>query len=64
MAVDLATGNRTIISDASTGSGPPLMGPIGLGLNLALGRAMVTDTILHQVVAVDLATGDRELWSR
>lgn len=55
-AVDLATGDRTTISDELTGVGPALS-PHGIALDLASGRALVLSGLA--LYAVDLASGDR-----
>lgn len=65
VAVDLATGDRTVISDAQTGAGPAFGEPLAVSieiddsLGLPTGRALVVDTSLDALVAVDLANGDR-----
>ncbi len=63
LAVDLATGDRSVISDANTGSGTALGSPVGIALDTANNRALVTDGFfgLKAVVAVDLATGNRTM---
>jgi DNA-binding beta-propeller fold protein YncE len=57
-AVDLATGQWTVLSDDLRGTGDPLERPQALAL-LPGGRAAVADAIAGAVVVVDLATGDR-----
>jgi hypothetical protein len=47
----------SVISDASHGTGPAFQQPSGLALDGT--RALVTDTSLDSLVAVDLATGNR-----
>lgn len=63
-AVDAATGNRSVISDASTGTGPDLGAPVSVTLELdaagPTGRALVLDSNPAALVAVDLETGARE----
>jgi hypothetical protein len=65
LAVDLATGDRSVLSDASTGSGTAFVTPRGIELDTSTNpaRALVTDLDLGAVFAVDLATGDRSVLS-
>jgi streptogramin lyase len=60
--VDPATGDRTVVSDASTGSGLPFAFPIGIAVE-ATGALVVTDFGFRTVVQVDPATGNRTLVS-
>ena len=74
IAVDVATGNRTVLSDdedssngnAEVGSGAEFSSPQSIILdnrdpdNI---RALVTDTSLRAIIAVDLTTGDRTVLS-
>lgn len=62
-AVSLATGVRSVVSDASTGAGPMLQDPIGMALDEASNRALTIDRMAGALVAVDLATGDRAVLS-
>ena len=59
VAVDLNTGERTLLSSDGVGSGPPFRWPQGIALDSAHHRALVTD--VREVVAVDLNTGDRTI---
>ena len=61
VAVDLVSGDRTILSDPTLGSGPALRAPGGIVVDGS--RALVLDTTLDAVVAVDLASGDRTIVS-
>jgi DNA-binding beta-propeller fold protein YncE len=63
VAVDLGTGDRTLIASAERGSGPDLGNPNDVALDAAGNRALVTDWLLAGLVAVDLDTGDRTLVS-
>lgn len=63
VSVDLATGDRSIVSDASNGSGPNLDSPYDLALDSGNNRILLTDIDLNAVVSVDLATGDRSIVS-
>ena len=59
VAVDLATGDRSVLSGAGAGAGPAFGGPVAVALDEPGGRALVLDPELGAVIAVDLATGDR-----
>ena len=61
VAVDLVSGDRTILSGATAGSGPGLRTPEGIVVDG--GRALVLDRSLTALVAVDLASGDRTIVS-
>jgi len=62
VAVDLATGNRTVFSrNGVAGSGPAFTSPGRLRLDAASSRILVSDTIA--IIAVDLASGDRSILS-
>jgi hypothetical protein len=57
LAVNPATRSATVISDATRGTGILFQQPAGLVLDGA--RALISDTSLDQVIAVDLDTGNR-----
>ena len=61
--IDPIHGNRTTVSDASTGSGPLWQDPTGLAVE-ATGQFVVTDAKLHALIRVDPHTGDRAIISR
>jgi DNA-binding beta-propeller fold protein YncE len=62
--VDLATGNREILSDDATGAGPNLVFPVGVALGANAGEAFVADEGRGAIVRVDLANaGDRSVVS-
>jgi DNA-binding beta-propeller fold protein YncE len=64
VSVDLATGDRSILSSNETvGAGPPLSFPVGVALGANAGEAFVADRNLGAIVHVDLATGDRAVVS-
>ena len=63
MTVDLSTGDRAILSDNATGTGPNISSPLGIALDSANNRVLVVDSSLAAVVAVDLSTGDRAILS-
>ena len=67
LRVDPNNGNRTIISDATQGMGPPLLGPIGVAV-AADGSLLITDVGLTlrpapAVLRVDPSSGDRTVVS-
>ena len=63
-AVNLQTGTRTVLSNATTPDAVnPFSGPAGIALDSANGRALVVDNRLGAVVAVDLQTGARSILS-
>jgi len=59
LSVDLATGDRTLISDAVTGSGPALDTPTCIALHSAGNRVLVGDGATNAVVSVNLGNGNR-----
>jgi streptogramin lyase len=64
LRVDPVTGDRTIVSDASTGRGPALRSPQGIAVE-ASGRLVVVNygRTIAAVLRVDPATGDRTVVS-
>jgi len=60
--INQITGNRTIISDNNTGSGPGFINPNGIAVT-GDGDFVVTETRLGAVVHVDRNTGDRTILS-
>lgn len=62
-SIDLATGNRTILSSDSVGAGPLLERPGNITLDLANDQSFITDTIANAVFSLDLTTGDRAIVS-
>ena len=68
LAVDLTTGQRTVLSDADTGVGRDFFYPHGIALDGAHNRVLVTHekngNPFPGVIAVDLTSGDRiVLWA-
>ncbi len=62
VAVDLVSGDRTVLSDSVTpNSLNAFPGPVGIALDTVNDRALVVDNRLRAVVAVDLATGARTI---
>jgi hypothetical protein len=57
LRVDLGTGERTILSDASHGLGPLLLDPVAIETDV--GNAFVLDAQARSIVSIDTATGDR-----
>ena len=65
VAVDLVTGARTILSDTTTPDGNnALITPQSITLDVANNRALVVDSNLKAVVAIQLDTGERVIFSR
>jgi len=60
--VDPVTGDRTILSDVNTGSGPGFGNPIGIAVEAA-GSLVVVDFVLGAVFRVDPVTGNRTILS-
>ncbi|MHC4136963.1 MAG: outer membrane protein assembly factor BamB family protein [Planctomycetota bacterium] len=61
LAVDRATGDRSVVSDATVGSGPALQGRLCVRADGT--RALVLDDGRRALFAIDLATGDRTILS-
>ena len=59
VAVDVVTGNRTPVSDASTGAGTVFTSPVDLALDTAGGRVFVASDVNAAVYAVTLSNGNR-----
>ena len=60
--VDPLTGDRTIVSSTSNGTGPAFNNPLGIAVE-ATGDLVVVDADLDAVVRVDPVTGDRTIVS-
>jgi DNA-binding beta-propeller fold protein YncE len=63
VAVDLASGARSVISDNATGTGPALEDPGDLALDPANDRVLVTLPGHGTLLAIDLGTGNRTIVS-
>lgn len=63
LEIDTATGDRTEFSGPGRGAGTALITPVAAELDLANDRLLVLDNGLHALVAIDLASGDREVIS-
>lgn len=61
LSVELASGDRTILSDATTGFGPALLAPSALEILHGAASATVLDRARPAVFEVDLASGDRSV---
>jgi len=63
-SVNMDSGARSLISDASRPSGGanPFTNPMGLVLDEANDRALLTDYTTQQLLWVDLTTGARTVW--
>jgi len=62
IVVDPANGNRTILSDDNTGSGPLFAGPAGIITHSTLG-VLVADPYVSALLKVDAGTGARTVQS-
>lgn len=60
LAVDLATGDRSVVSDATTGTGHPLAFMLSIAIDEAGARAFVGQSN-GELLSIDLVTGDRSL---
>jgi cysteine-rich repeat protein len=63
VAIDLKTGNRSLISDEEHGEGPTFVRPTTIAVDPGGTYAWVVDVVLQALVRVDLGTGDRSLVS-
>jgi outer membrane protein assembly factor BamB len=63
LAVDLGSGDRTVISSTNTGAGRSFTFPVDVALDSANNRALVVDEGLKKLLAVDLGSGDRTVIS-
>jgi len=59
VAIDLDSGDRSILSDDNTGAGTNLIIPVAIELDSANNRALVVDSSLDALIAIDLASGNR-----
>jgi DNA-binding beta-propeller fold protein YncE len=63
LAVDPATGDRSVLSSAGVGSGPDFTAPSGVTVDPAESILYVTDGTVDAVFAVDPASGNRSIVS-
>ncbi len=61
LTVDLATGDRAVLSGATAGTGPALVSPTNFAMDDTNNRALLYDAGLSALVAVNLTTGDRSI---
>jgi len=61
IAVDLTTGNRTVVSGPNTGTGVSFGIMYGIAVDGANNRAFVADSGSDGIISFDLASGDRTL---
>jgi hypothetical protein len=61
LAVDLATGTQTVISDPTTGTGPNFEYPVCMTWDPRGRRAFVFDNFQNTLFEVNLVTGDRHV---
>ncbi len=61
--VNLATGSRSILADASTGSGPVFQRPRGIAYDAASNRVLVVDQTARAVIAINTQTRARQVLS-
>lgn len=64
VAVDLSTGNRTIVSDPFTGYGNYFRSPKGIRYSSTLGYALVVDSSQDALFGLELTTGERVILSK
>ena len=63
VAVDLTTGDRTVLSDNTIDPDPAIGSPFGIVVDAGSGVAYYLDSGLDAVVSVNLATGMRAIFS-
>jgi hypothetical protein len=63
LAIDIATGNRSVLSSSTglVGTGPGTDGTMSLTLDAARHRLVTADNYIFGIMAVDLVTGDRSV---
>jgi DNA-binding beta-propeller fold protein YncE len=59
LGIDVATGERRVISDSETGSGPALVDVVALAMTPDGAQVLAADVVEAALVSIDLATGDR-----
>ena len=62
-AVDLTSGDRTIVSNKDVGSGVDFISPKGIAADYLNNRVYVVDFTLQAILEVDLGTGNRKVLS-
>ena len=61
VAIDLTTGNRSVLSGDGAGTGPALVEPGSLAVAAAAGTVFAWDKTAKHIVAVDLGSGNRRV---
>ena len=64
VGVDIATGDRTVLSSAEVGKGPPMTAPTAVVWDPISTRVLVLDAQLRALLAIDPATGERVILAR
>lgn len=59
IGIDIATGERRVISDSETGAGPALVDVVALAVTPDGTQVLAADLFEAALVSIDLATGDR-----
>ncbi len=59
--IDLTTGNRSVLSSGSTGSGPMFLGSYNMALSSDGNTLYICDVSNNQFIAVDVVTGNRTI---
>lgn len=62
-AIDLETGERSVLSSASVGRGPMFVTGLNLDIDPANDKAYLVDYLSQSLFEIDLATGDRRILS-
>lgn len=62
-AIDLSSGNRSILTDNSTGTGPTLYSISTMSFDASNDRVIVFDRTVQSMVAIDLNSGNRTVIS-
>ncbi len=63
LAIDLVSGERSVVSGMGVGSGPDFSAPRDVTLDSVRNRAIVVDQGADAIIAVNLLTGDRTILS-
>ena len=64
LAIDVATGNRSVLSSADFGGGPIAKQPRGIHVDASRQVAYLIDNLYDAVIAVDLLSGYRQVVAR
>ncbi len=63
LALDLATGDRTVLAQNGDGKPVPLSFLLGMAFDASTNRILAIDAVQPGVVVIDAATGDRSLFA-